>query len=84
MSRSECAAWFSEMYPGRTLRRSPCVGWPFRCSGSWVEVKAAAPDLFAEAVAIDAGMRDPEHHIQGVFTHTPLPASSAHALVRSG
>ena len=42
----------------RTASRSVCVACPFQSRQRWVETKRRWPELFAEAVEIDARMRD--------------------------
>ena len=67
MTRDECVAWFQERYPDRILSRSACIGCPFRNAASWVHVRESDPDGFVQAVKIDHSLRDPEHHVQGMF-----------------
>ena len=57
MSRRDCLAWWEARYD-RPLERSACVGCPYQSRRRWVETMQRWPDLFAEAVEIDAGMRD--------------------------
>ena len=57
MSRRDCLAWWSARYD-RALERSACVGCPYQSRRRWVETMRRWPELFAEAVEIDAGMRD--------------------------
>ena len=57
MSRSDCLKWWKERYD-RPLERSACVACPFQSRQRWVETKRRWPGLFAEAVEIDARMRD--------------------------
>ena len=65
MSRSDCLNWWQERYD-RPLERSACVACPFQSRRRWVETKRRAcpgpdrgwPELFAEAVEIDARLRD--------------------------
>ena len=56
MSRRDCADWWSARYD-RPLERSACVACPFQSRARWVETKRRWPELFAEAVEIDARMR---------------------------
>ena len=56
MSRSDCLKWWNERYD-RPLERSACVACPFQSRHRWVETKRRWPELFAEAVQIDAGLR---------------------------
>ena len=48
--------WWKERYD-RPLERSACVACPFQSRSRWVETKRRWPELFAEAVEIDAGLR---------------------------
>ena len=65
MPRSDCLNWWKERYD-RPLERSACVACPFQSRQRWVETKRRAcprpdrgwPELFAEAVEIDARLRD--------------------------
>lgn len=57
MSRSDCADWWAARYD-RPLERSACVACPFQSRARWVETKRRWPELFAEAVQIDAKLRD--------------------------
>ena len=56
MSRRDCLAWWSARYD-RPLERSACVACPYQSRRRWVETMRRWPDLFAEAVEIDANMR---------------------------
>ena len=57
MSRRDCMAWWEARYE-RPLERSACVACPYQSRRRWVETMHRWPDLFAEAVEIDARMRD--------------------------
>ena len=67
MTRQDCIDWFSKRYPDRNLGRSACVGCPFRDSSSWLDVKAAEPELFQEAVEIDESLRSDQHNAGQMF-----------------
>ena len=56
MSRRDCMDWWEARYD-RPLERSACVGCPFQSRSRWVETKRRWPELFAEAVQIDANLR---------------------------
>ena len=56
MSRRDCADWWAARYD-RPLERSACAACPFQSRARWVETKRRWPDLFAEAVEIDANLR---------------------------
>ncbi len=56
MSRKDCMEWWNARYD-RPLERSACVACPFQSRQRWVETKRRWPELFAEAVEIDAGLR---------------------------
>lgn len=58
MNRRECRKWFHENYSGITLSRSACVGCPYRSPSRWLEVRKDDPDMFEEAIDIDASLRD--------------------------
>ena len=60
MSRQDCADWWTSRYdrplePPATT--DPCA-CPFQSRHRWVETKRRWPELFAEAVEIDARLRD--------------------------
>ncbi len=57
MSRRDCLDWWAARYD-RPLERSACVAYPFQSRQRWVETKRRWSELFAEAVEIDAGLRD--------------------------
>ena len=57
MSRSDCMNWWKECYD-RPLERSACVACPFQSRQRWVETKRRWPEMLAEAVEIDARLRD--------------------------
>ena len=57
MSRQDCLNWWAARYD-RPLERSACVACPYQSRQRWVETKHRWPELFAEAVEIDADMRD--------------------------
>ena len=57
MSRQDCIDWWAAHYD-RPLERSACIACPFQSRQRWVETKRRWPDLFAEAVQIDANLRD--------------------------
>ena len=57
MSRKDCADWWAARYD-RPLERSACVACPYQSRHRWLETKRRWPELFAEAVGIDARMRE--------------------------
>ena len=57
MSRSDCMNWWKKRYD-RPLERSACVACPFQSRKRWVETKRRWPEMFAEAVEIDARLRE--------------------------
>ncbi len=67
MSRNECLEWFATTFPRRTLTRSACVGCPFRSSSSWLEIRESEPELYQEAVEIDAMLRSGDHNAGRMF-----------------
>ena len=56
MSMQSCLDWWAARHD-RPLERSACVGCPFQSRRRWVETTRRWPELFAEAVEIDANMR---------------------------
>ena len=71
MTRTDCLEWFAGKYPDRQIGRSACIGCPFRSSESWLQVKESEPELFADAVHIDAMLRSPEHNARRMFRKLP-------------
>ena len=67
LTREDCQEWFAKRYPKRNLNRSACVGCPFRSSSSWLDVKTNEPELFSEAVQIDAMLRSKTHNSRKMF-----------------
>ena len=53
MSRRDCLDWWEARY-ARPLERSACVACPYQSRRRWVETMRSWPELFAEAVEIDA------------------------------
>ena len=56
MSRQDCMDWWATRHD-RPLERSACVACPFQSRRRWTETRRRWPELFAEAVQIDAKMR---------------------------
>ena len=69
MSRRDCADWWSALYD-RPLERSACVACPFQSRQRWVETKRRWPELFAEAVEIDARLRDGLAYVKEPYLHS--------------
>lgn len=67
LTREDCQQWFAERYPDRNLTRSACVGCPFRSSSSWLDIKDNEPELYSEAVEIDARLRSNGHNANRMF-----------------
>ncbi len=80
MSRRDCTNWWERRYD-RPLERSACVGCPFQSRRRWVKTKRRWPDLFAEAVEIDARMRRGLAYRKEPFLHPQrVPLARAVAL----
>ena len=85
MSRSDCADWWDARYPDRPLERSACVACPFQSRQRWIETKRRWPELFAEAVEIDANMRGGLAYVKEPYLHARrLPLAQAVALDEAG
>lgn len=86
MTRQDCIHWFHKRHPGRTLSRSACIGCPFRSSSSWLDIKQSEPELYQEAVEIDAMLRSSTHNAGRMFRkqaylhHRRIPLEEALAL----
>ena len=80
MSRQDCADWWAARYE-RPLERSACVACPFQSRQRWVETKRRWPELFAEAVEIDARMRGGLAFAKEPYLHMlRMPLAQAVAL----
>jgi hypothetical protein len=56
MSRRDCLAWLkAHDYPEPP--KSSCIGCPFHSDAHWRRMRDAAPDEFADAVAVDRAIR---------------------------
>ncbi len=75
ISRADCQAWFAEMYPGRVLPRSACIGCPYHTDAEWLHIKTTDPKSWMDAVAIDGFLRSSAQsgRFQGeVYLHPSL------------
>ena len=80
MSRRDCMEWWAARYD-RPLERSACVACPFQSRQRWVETKRRWPELFAEAVGIDARMRGGLAFAKEPYLHSlRMPLAEAVAL----
>ena len=78
--RTDCARWFAQEYPGRTLSRSACVGCPFRSAGEWVAVSKSDPDLFCGCLRVGreiAGNDADQAGAAGAWSGVPAPEPQA-------
>ena len=69
MSRQDCLDWWVARYPNLPLERSACVGCPFQSRQRWVETKRRWPELFAEAVEMDANLRGRLAFVKEPYLH---------------
>ena len=84
MSRSDCLAWWKARYD-RPLERSACIGCPYQSRHRWVETKGRWPELFAEAVEIDANLRGRLAFAKEPYLHPlRIPLGQAVSLDESG
>ncbi len=86
MSRRECIDWWNTRY-ARPLERSACVAYPFQSRQRWLEAKRRWPELFEEAVEIDAKMRDGLAFAKEPDLHSlrmPLDEAVAHDETKLG
>ena len=80
MSRRDCSDWWAARYD-RPLERSACVACPFQSRQRWVETKRRWPELFVEAVQIDANLRGGLAFAKEPYLHpTRMPLAQAVAL----
>ena len=78
MSRQDCLEWWEARYD-RPLERSACIGCPYQSRQRWVETKRRWPELFDEAVEIDANMRGNLAFAKEPYLH-PRRIPLAHAV----
>ena len=84
MSRSDCLNLWQECYD-RPLERSACVVCPFQSRQRRVETKRRWPEMFAEAVEIDARLRDGLAMDKTPYLHSlRVPLTEAVALDEVG
>ena len=77
MSRKDCMEWWTTRYD-RPLERSACVGCPFQSRRRWVETKRRWPELFAEAVEMDANIKSGLAFAKEPYLHSlRLPLAEA-------
>ena len=60
MTRSDCERYFKRRFPDRELRKSSCIGCPYRSRAQWLEVADHDPTGLADAIKVDERMRSPE------------------------
>ncbi len=80
MSRRDCIDWWDSRYD-RPLERSACVACPFQSRHRWVETRRRWPELYGEAVEIDARLREGLSYVKEPYLHpTRTPLAKAVAL----
>lgn len=57
MSRADCVRWLRD-HGYHEPPKSACIGCPFHNSAAWAEMRRDRPDEFADAVAVDAALRE--------------------------
>jgi hypothetical protein len=77
MARHDCEAWFRRRYPGRELGRSCCLGCPFHSTATWRELRDTDPAGFADAVAVDAAIRDAGDGVRRYMHQKCVPLAEA-------
>lgn len=85
MNRADCITWMAErQYPRPP--KSSCIFCPMRDQGSWVRMKAEAPEDFARAVAFDKAIRRGFAGMEGsAYVHRQrVPLDQADLTVRGG
>jgi hypothetical protein len=60
MSRNDCTQWMSRM--NWRAPKSSCIGCPFHSDAQWRDLRDNDPDAWADAVALDALIRDGGSH----------------------
>lgn len=67
LDRNDCIRWLHDNHPNLKVRKSACIGCPYRGTSAWVEVKRDDPQGFERAVEIDTRMREPGHPWSGLL-----------------
>ena len=80
MSRRDCVDWWEARYD-KPLERSACVACPYQSRRRWVETMRRWPELFAEAVEIDASLRGGLAFVKEPYLH-PRRIPLAEAVMR--
>jgi hypothetical protein len=57
LTRHDCATWFAERYPRRTLAKSACIFCPYKSARDWSQMRRTDPESFERACAADEAMR---------------------------
>ena len=82
MPRSDCADWWAARYD-RPWNGRPAS--PFQSRNRWVETKRRWPELFAEAVEMDARLRDGLAYVKDPYLHSlRMPLGSGGRAGRGG
>lgn len=58
MTRSDCVKWLKDYGVPHETPRSACTFCPYHSDAEWARMKAEDPESFADAVAVDAAIRD--------------------------
>lgn len=76
MSRQDCIEYLKEQGWG-TTPKSACIGCPFHTNAEWRRIKTD-PDLWADAVAVDEGIRRrPLQNDEAFLHHSAVPLKIA-------
>ena len=78
MSRDDCLDWWNERYSWE-LKRSACVGCPYKSRLMWVQTKRNYPQDFQDVVDMDYGLRREESPLphESYFHPTAQPLDKA-------
>ena len=58
MTRDDCIAWMRAQHPDIPVAKSACTFCPYRKDAEWAEMRRADPEAYADAIAVDAALRE--------------------------
>lgn len=69
MTREDCEMWLFVNYPHLRVRRSACIGCPYKNNSEWSELKYKRPEEWIQAVEYDKQIRDSTDLFVAGFLH---------------
>lgn len=58
LSRQDCLDYFNDLYPGRELRKSACIGCPYHSQADWYRMFHEEPDDYADTARVERAMNE--------------------------